>query len=219
MCRLLASEDAKSFGIVLSISIHFDMHSVEPTSPACRHTLHSICRFRSDCVNSNGFRRIASTLFRCSFLLSSPSQNAIGGKCWKKFPSSQPGDEWLELWFGGRGRHMCHHFGREALSSFSCHLPSMKTKEKKKKLIIEISPRQHNSMGYHQLLVRACQHQFIQRKKKRIKINLVIYGCLGLTSSTLLVDTNDWRPVIFPPLAKVASWQCLILPANVASGT
>ena len=132
MCRLLASEDAKSFGIVvLSISIHFDMHSVEPTSPACRHTLHSICRFRSDCVNSNGFRRIASTLFRCSFLLSSPSQNAIGGKCWKKFPSSQPGDEWLELWFGGRGRHMCHHFGREALSSFGCHLPPIKKKKKK----------------------------------------------------------------------------------------
>ena len=173
MCRLLASEDAKSFGIVLSISIHFDMHSVEPTSPACRHTLHSICRFRSDCVNSNGFRRIASTLFRCSFLLSSPSQNAIGGKCWKKFPSSQPGDEWLELWFGGRGRHMCHHFGREALSSFGCHLPPIK--RKRKKLIIETFPRQHNSMGItypahdHQLLERACQHQFYSEKKQKRK--------------------------------------------------
>ena len=28
---------------------------------------HPLCRFRSDCVNRNGFRRVASTAFCCSF--------------------------------------------------------------------------------------------------------------------------------------------------------
>ena len=46
-------------------------------------------------------------------------------------------------------------------------------KKKKKKLIIETFPRQHNSMGItypahdHQLLERACQHQFYSEKTKK----------------------------------------------------
>ena len=115
-------------------------------------------------ISANRIHPVSLQFF--SFL--SPSRNAIiseeSTEKPKKFPFSQPGDE-------GRGRHMCHHFGREALSSFGCHLPPIK--KKRKKLIIETFPRQHNSMGItypahdHQLLERACQHQFYSEKTKK----------------------------------------------------
>ena len=89
------------------------------------------------------------------------------------FLYSQSGDEGLELWFGGRGRHMCHHFGREALSSFGCHLPPIKKRRKSwssrpfhDSITQWASRTLPTTTSYLSVLVNT---NFIQRKQKRKK--------------------------------------------------